>query len=89
MLFRIADHVSLTEVDNEMVLLDLNSGKYFGLNPVGSQILRFLDNNLSADEVSISIARHYHIELAVARKDVDALLEHMLDQGLIIQRKSG
>jgi hypothetical protein len=37
---RIRDHIQFTVIDNEAVILDLNSGMYLGLDEVGTRVLQ-------------------------------------------------
>ena len=59
MKYQLADHVSLTNVDDEAVLLDLNSGAYYGLNHVGTILMSYLQDQKTPEFASKAIAERY------------------------------
>jgi len=83
MKYKLSEHVSLTEVDDEAVILDLNSGAYYGLNHIGSQLLSELKQGLDADSAIKSISEQYQIPNATVEKDIQELLSELLKQALI------
>ena len=85
MKYLLADHVSLTEVDDEAVLLDLHSGAYFGLNHVGARFAIHLKAQKSVDFATADIIEHYQASAATVKHDIAILLEQLLERKLIIQ----
>lgn len=85
MKYQLADHVSLTEVDDEAVLLDLNSGAYYGLNHVGALFMTHLINQQSIESASNEIAEHYQTPHEAVVRDIDRLLKQLLKQKLVIE----
>lgn len=85
MKYHLADHVSLTEVDDEAVLLDLNSGAYYGLNHVGALLVAHLQNQQDLTVASAAIAEQYQTPHANVAKDIDVLVTQLLEQKLIIE----
>jgi len=84
MKYNLAQHVTLTEVDNEVVLLDLEAGQYFGINHVGTLFLQLLENNKSTQEATKHIAQHYQIDCQQVKNDLDELINSLLTQGLLV-----
>jgi len=85
MKYQLAKNVSLTEVDDEAVLLDLNSGAYYGLNHVGALLISHLQNQRSLEYSSAEIAEHYQTPHATVTEDIQTLVEQLLEQKLIIE----
>lgn len=81
--YKLADNISFTELDDEMVLLNLNSGSYFGLNKTGIDILKLLIGGKTVAEITPLLADKYQIESAVLSSDVDALVNELIDSELI------
>lgn len=88
MRYQLLAHVSLTEVDDEVVLLDLNSGAYYGLNHVGAKLMAAFQAQRSLAQATREIAEQYQIEHARVKTDITRLIEQLLDQKLIEQVSS-
>lgn len=85
--YQLAEHIALTEVDDEVVLLDLNAGTYFGLNHVGARFLTALQANESYENVLSSIAHDYQMDQVAVSADLKALLQQLLEQKLIEEKR--
>ena len=83
MKFKLPRHVSLTAVDDDAVLLDLNSGAYFGLNHIGASLLDQLQQGISVELAIENIAKQYQISNDIVAQDIQELLSELIDQALI------
>jgi len=86
-------HVLSTSDANELVLLDLRSGRYFMLNDVGSRVWTLLTPSTTLRSIVEAIRREYAVnapadESAVER-DVRQLLTSFLAAGLIAAEGAG
>lgn len=80
--FQIPVHVLHREVDGEMVLLNLETESYFGLDPVGADIVtRVTEQPVHA--ALEALIDDYAVDPEVLRRDVDDLIESLLEAGLI------
>ena len=64
----IPNHVVAREVMGEMVLLDLGSGAYFGLDPIGARIWELASEGKSLGAIADVVLDEYD----VTREDVEA-----------------
>jgi hypothetical protein len=71
------------EVEGELVLLDLESATYFGLNQVGSRIWALLGDLGSLRKVCEVLEREYTAPRAQLERDVLALARELRDKGLV------
>ena len=85
MKYHLADHVSLTEVDEEAVLLDLDTGSYYGLNHVGALLISYLQDQQTLAFASSAIAKQYKTPHSTVVTDIELLVEQLLEQKLIIE----
>jgi len=69
-------------VDGEALLLNLESGIYFGLNEVGSCIWERIVIGSTVEEMTRVVVDEFEVTEEVARQDLDALLQALLDRGL-------
>ncbi|NND00424.1 MAG: PqqD family protein [Gammaproteobacteria bacterium] len=83
--YQLIDNISLTEVDNEMVLLNLSTGTYFGLNHVGAHLVRNLEKRVPIDQTVHEIAENYRMDYSIVNQDIERLLGQLLKQSLITE----
>lgn len=84
MYYQLADNITLTELEDEAVLLDLASGRYYGLNVVGALYLSLLNSGSSDQECIRQIADEYQQPLTVVSTDLAELRADLLANGLIV-----
>lgn len=70
-------------IDNEAVILDLESGVYYSLNEVGSAIWSLCDGSKSIKDISTLICEEFEVEKETAEKDVLELLNDLVREGLV------
>jgi hypothetical protein len=66
-----------------MVLLNVTSGIYFGLNPIAARIWQLLDEGLGEHEIVQAMLAEYDVEEARLRADVASTLDQLRTDGLI------
>lgn len=74
-------------VEDEMVLLGLEDGIYYGLNPVGAFIWEQIKEPKSVEEIRDAILEEYDVEKSECEKDLLDLLQHLSEKGLIVVKK--
>ncbi len=72
-------------VDDETVLLDLESGMYFGLDGVGQRIWNSLSEGKSLGEAARIIAAEYDVEEDQALQDAIEFTSDLVERGLLTQ----
>lgn len=83
--FTVCDEVVAREVGGEMVLLDLNSGQYFGLDPVGGRIWQLLSEGpRTLAELCDAIEAEFDAPRTTIENDLLALAKQLSDQELIV-----
>jgi hypothetical protein len=79
----VPDSVVAREVAGETVILDLDSGTYFGLNPTGTDMWRAITAGGSLGDALAIVERAYEVDPAVLRDDLLGLTEQMLRKRLL------
>ncbi len=82
-MIRLADSVQMSRVDEETVLLDSASGKYFGLNAVGSRFVELLLQSGDGETALQRALAEYDAPDEQIRGDFHTLLENLDSRGLI------
>ena len=83
MKYRLTNHTSLTNIDGDAVLLDMQEGQYFGLNHVGADYLNLINNSKDDNQAVIEIAQTYAIDYNQVRDDINGLIKQLLEQKLL------
>jgi len=71
------------EVEGEMVLLDLQSGTYFGLNPVGADVWNQITQRKSFAEIQAYLLSQYRVTPERCEAEVLSLITKLAEKGLI------
>ena len=71
------------EVSGEMVLMDLSSEQYFGLDAVGTRIWNLLDQGTAPADLLSILLREYEVEQQQLESDIEELLGQLLEAGLL------
>jgi Coenzyme PQQ synthesis protein D (PqqD) len=74
--------IIVTELDDELVLLNPRTQAMFTLNGTGKLIWQHLGKN-TAEEIALKITESFEIDLETAQKDTTALLESLETSGLL------
>ena len=87
---RIPDGVLSRDLQGELVILDLKTGVYFGLDPVGTRIWHLLQEHQSLQKVLDSLVDEYEVTKAVCANDLLGFVAKMLEKGLVeVNNKAG
>lgn len=80
---RVNDDVLFQELQGETVLLNLNSGVYFGLDPVGTRMWRLIVEKEQLAEVARSIVAEFDVSEEQCAADLLALVTKLESRGLV------
>ena len=68
---------------DELVMMDLDQGKYFSLNPVATRIWDMLEKPMSSDELCLILIDEYEVDNAQCSREVEEHLGEMVKLGLV------
>jgi len=72
----------------EQAILQLDAGKYFGLNPVGARVWQLLVQPRQVSEVLATLLAEYEVPADRCRADLLVLLRQLAAAGLIEVRNA-
>jgi len=78
----INESVVCAELDDEMVLLNVETGIYFGLDAVGTRIWALLTQGATEDEIVSQLLDEYEVQPTELRADVSSFLDTLQSKGL-------
>ena len=73
-----------SEVDGEMVLVSIESGRYFGLDPIGTEIWRRLEAPKRYDVLTAELQDFFEGEPEVIEQETANFVEQLLAANLLI-----
>jgi len=80
---KVKDDVLISELEQESVILNLASERYFGLDAMGTQILAALTKSKSIEDALQKLAEEYEVDESTLRQDLTTFIEQLVAQGLI------
>lgn len=80
---RIPDGVLSRNLQGEEVILNLNTGVYFGLDPVGARIWHLIQQHESTQKVLDALLEEYDVSHAQCAQDLFSLVVQMREKGLV------
>lgn len=81
--FTVPTHVRAQQLEDQMVILDLSSGIYFGLNQVGSRIWELIKQGRSLGDIAAIVNSEFDATVAEVEDDTNSLVEELLSRKLI------
>jgi coenzyme PQQ synthesis protein D (PqqD) len=85
---QLSPDVVFRDLDGEAVILDLASGRYFGLNAVGTRIWTLIDSGAPLEDIVSMLTTEYDVDAARAEQDVLALIAELTSRGLVVAADS-
>ncbi|TYL38892.1 PqqD family protein [Natronococcus pandeyae] len=83
----VRDHVS-TELEGEQVILQLETGTYYGVDGIGPFVWERLQEPITIDELCRSVVVEYDVDRRRVETDLEALLVD-LEKARLIERTDG
>jgi hypothetical protein len=77
----------ISQIGDEVVMMDVNNGVYIGMNSVGSNIWKLLAEAVSVKDIVASLTNQYDVNPAQCEAETLTYLQQMLEQNMLIVRK--
>jgi len=75
--------VAGSEMDGEIVMMSMETGKYYCLNPVASRIWQLLEEPITLSELVDKLLKEYEVERAVCLTEIEDILDKLDAEGLL------
>jgi len=69
-------------LDDEVVMMSVEKGCYYGLDPVGARIWELLESPKTVNEVVDDLLEAYEVEREVCERETIAFLQSLIDEDL-------
>lgn len=83
LVLRSSDDVLVRALDGEAVLLDMQSGKYFGLNEVGARVWQLMETGSNVGAIRAAVVAEFEVDEAQAAEDLASLVAELERRGLV------
>lgn len=77
------DDMVATEMDGETVMMSVQQGKYYALDPVASRIWELIEKPTRIGAILDALTAEYDVDRAVCERDVMPFIETLLVEGII------
>ena len=77
------ENVVFRELQGELVLLNLDSGVYFGLNQMGTRIWQLLQERVTLQTVLDRLCQEYDVPETTCREDLLSFAAATIEKGLL------
>ena len=80
---KVPEDVLISGLQNESVILNLNSERYFGLDDVGTRMMSVLTTADSIQAAYETLLEEYDVAPEVLKQDLTSIVEQLMAQGLV------
>jgi len=85
-MYRIPDHITWKTLGQGVVLLDLNTSRYYTLNETASLIWQGIMEQKNEDQITEFILDSYNCQKDQCRADVIKQIDYLLSEGLVSKK---
>ena len=85
-MYKLPENCVNQKVGDELVILDLDSGKYFGLDEVGARMVELIDEHGEVDKVVAKMLDEYDAGEEQLKTDLEELLLQLISHDLLIKQ---
>jgi len=72
-----------SKLDDELVMIDIDLGKYFSMNSIASSIWECIDSPKTKDEICDELLNEYAIDRTTCTQEVSAFLDELIRMKLV------
>lgn len=84
--YRRADGLLAAGVGDELLMMSVELGKYFNLNPVGTRIWELLESPRTVDDLVEALTGEYDVSADTARSEVERFLSALEERKLLLRQ---
>jgi len=85
--YNLSEDVTWRDVDEEMIVLHLPTGKYYTFNNTGHLVWQQLAEGKDTSEITSQIMDKYEVDRETASRDVTVFINGLKEHSLISEKK--
>nr|WP_302596310.1 lasso peptide biosynthesis PqqD family chaperone [uncultured Cellulosilyticum sp.] len=75
--------IYLTDLDDDKVMMDLDTGNYYALNSIGASIWEGIENPITVENLVQNLLKEYDVSQTVCEEQVLAYLQKLYNADLV------
>ena len=80
---KVSDRLVQADIDDEIVVMRLDTGEFYSLTGTGASIWRLIDGSRDRDSLVGALAAQFEADKAEITADVDDFLRQLKESGLL------
>jgi len=72
-----------SDMDGETVMMSIENGEYYGINPIGSRIWELLEHPVTLSEICELLLKKYDVDANQCQTEVLKFANHLFEKKLI------
>jgi len=72
------------EIGDQVVILHLDSGRYYTLNTTGSLVWKCVMEQFSTDQIAERICSRFEVDEESCRSDAEGIIQGFVEKGMIV-----
>lgn len=85
--YTLSDDVTWRDVDEEMIVLHLPTGKYYTFNNTGHLVWQQLAAGKDSSDITLQIMDKYEVDEETAVRDLNTFIKGLIEHNLISENK--
>ena len=77
------EDIVANDIDDEKVMMNVEKGQYYGLDPIGSRVWELIERPIRVSELIDALAPKYDVDRETCERDVLAFLEELREDGIL------
>ncbi len=78
------DNIAQAEIDGEIVMISIDNGEYYGLNPIASRIWEIIVNPLQVGALFQQLIEEYDVSEETCQTDVIGFVNNMAKNKVVL-----
>jgi hypothetical protein len=81
-----SETIVVGQIDEDVMMADIETGKYAQLNPSGSRIWELLDRPKTITELCEDLEKEFKVSREICQRDVIYFLQELVRRGVVVIR---
>jgi hypothetical protein len=78
------EDIVASDIDDEKVMMSVEKGQYFGMDPVGSRVWELIEKPIKVSKLIDGLLGKYNVDRETCEQDVLAFLEELHEDGIVL-----
>ena len=78
-----SDNILMQTLDDDIIMADINTGNYFGLDLTGRRIWELIEQPAKLEDICARLAQEYEVDPASCEQEVVVFVNELVEKGLI------